>query len=598
MTPGDQARELADMRQRVWTGIALACLFALVSGAVSAHLVRRDARMFTQAALPVSGEALVGSDSIAGDWPMYGRTYGNTRYSPLAEFTPASLAHARVAWQRALPGMEQGPQHVKEESTPLAIDGVLYVSGSGNRVWAVDAKTGIVLWRYQHRMVSWPPLCCGTPNRGVAVYRDKVFLATLDARLIALDKRTGKKVWEREIGDPGLGYSETMAPLVAGGRVIIGVSGAEFGIRGFVDAYDAETGERLWRFWTVPSPAEGGWWGSWTATTPDGDSLPRDLAREHADSAQFADSWRRGGGSVWATPAYDPSTGSLFVGISNPSPTVDDRQRPGDNLYTCSLVALDVATGRLRWHYQMVPHDMWDTDAGSPIVLFPVAQGDSVIPALAHASKDGWVYILDRRSGRLLYRSEPFVPQKNMFHRPELHGDVGYPVAHGGNPWAPPAWSPHTGLLYVLGKHSPTWFRVEPDSYETGENSVGGELANAHKLKGLHEWGTLTAIDPRTGRIAWQDTTSSPLSYSGALVTAGGLLFFGDKHGLHTLDASTGELLRAFPLNARVTGPPISYMAGGRQYLAVMTLNGLAALELAPEPRSFAELSREALREW
>ncbi len=593
MTAARPDPELAAMRRRVCGGIMLASLAALGAGAVSAHVFRRDTRLLSQAAVPVSGERLVGADSIESDWSMYGRTYGNTRYSPLDQVTIATLPRVQVAWSRALPGMEHGPGHVKEESTPLAVDGVLYVSGSGNRVWAVDAATGLVLWRYQHQMISWPPLCCGTPNRGVAVYQDKVFLATLDARLIALDKRTGRKVWERQIDDPGLGYSETMAPLVAGGKVIVGASGAEFGIRGFVDAYDAATGRRLWRWWTVPSPAEGGWWGAWTPVTPDGDSLPRDLAAEHADSASHAGSWRHGGGSVWATPAYDPATGTLFVGVSNPSPTVDDRERPGDNLYTCSLVALDLATGHLRWYYQMVPHDMWDTDAGSPIVLFPVQLGDSTIPALAHASKDGWVYILDRRTGRLLYRSEPFVPQKNMFHRPGLHGDVGYPVAHGGNPWAPPAWSPATGLLYVLGKHTPTWFRVEPDSYQEGESSVGGELANAHKLQGLHEWGTMTAINPATGRIVWQDTTSSPLSYSGALVTAGGLLFFGDKHGLHTLDAATGELLRAFPLHARVTGPPISYAVAGHQYIAVMTLNGLSALMVGPARGSYASLAPE-----
>ena len=257
----------------------------------------------------------------------------------------------------------------------------------------------------------------------MALYGDKVYVGTLDAHLVALDRRTGKMVWDRKVenAEPKEGYSFTMAPLAAGGKIIIGTSGGEFGIRGFVDAYDPETGRRLWRFYTIPSPEEGGWWGRLPLTTPEGNPLPRDTAQERRDSAAYADTWKRGGGPVWTTPAYDPALGLIFFGIGNPS-GVDGRIPPGDNLYTSSLAALDLASGKLRWYYQMVPHDEWDYDPASPPVLLDVPHGGATIPAVAQAGKTGWVYILDRRTGKLLRRSEPFVPQEHIFTAPDRGG--------------------------------------------------------------------------------------------------------------------------------------------------------------------------------
>ena len=217
------------------------------------------------------------------------------------------------------------------------------------------------------------------------------------------------------IADPDSGYSITMAPLAVEGLVVVGVSGSEFGIRGFLDAYDTRTGERRWRFWTIPSPAEGGWWGSWVTTTPDGDPLDRDIAREKRDSARYAESWRHGGGGLWVTPSYDPALRTLYIGTGNPAPMYNGRTRPGDNLYTGAIVALDVDRGTRKWHYQIAPHDEADRDMAAPIVLFDRVDGDSVVPALAQANKTGWVYVLHRRTGRQLLRSEALVPQHNLF---------------------------------------------------------------------------------------------------------------------------------------------------------------------------------------
>jgi alcohol dehydrogenase (cytochrome c) len=233
---------------------------------------------------------------------------------------------------------------------------------------------------------------------------------------------------------PAEGYSFTMAPLAADGKIIVGVSGGEFGIRGFVDAYDPRTGKRLWRFWTIPSPEEGGWYGNWSRTTPDGETLPRDIGREKRDSARFVDAWRKGGGSVYSTPAYDPGLRLLYVATGNPS-AVNGEIPPGDNLHTTSLLALDIATGALKWHYQMLPHNVWDFDAASPPVLFDVPAGDSTIPAVGHAGKTGWVYLLDRRTGRQIRRSDAFVPLENVFPTPSRQGTRSSPGTRGGANW-------------------------------------------------------------------------------------------------------------------------------------------------------------------
>jgi PQQ-dependent dehydrogenase (methanol/ethanol family) len=387
--------------------------------------------------------------------------------------------------------------------------------------------------------------------------------------------------WDVTAASPAEGYSFTMAPLAADGKIIVGASGGEFGIRGFVDAYDAATGKRIWRFWTIPSPEQGGWYGRWSATTPDGERLPRDIAREKRDSARFADAWRKGGAPVYSTPAYDPDLRLLYVATGNPS-WVDGVIPPGDNLYTTSLVAIDIGSGTLKWYYQMLPHNLWDFDAASPPVLFDVPAGDSTIPAVGHAGKTGWVYLLDRRTGRQLRRSDPFVPLENIFPTATREGTRTSPGSRGGANWPPPAYSPRTGSMYVQASHIPMNFVLD-----TTERATKGMLfASSHfePLPDSLNFGTFSAIDVATGRIRWQKKVPGHLMFGGAVATAGDLVFFGQSQGLlDAVDAETGELLWQFRAGGTL-GPPITFQVDGHQRIAVASRQGLTVFGLAEEP--------------
>jgi alcohol dehydrogenase (cytochrome c) len=536
------------------------------------------------------------------DWLMIGGDYAGARYSPLREIDTGNVdrlqlrsrnpfdgesfrerifgwADSQRVWYRPRTWRLQTRRWLggseRQTSTPVVVGAVAYYTGSYNRVLAVEVPSGRPLWTYRHRMARAPLVCCGPHNRGVAVAGDLVYVGTLDAHLLALDRRTGSLVWDAQVADPAAAYSITAAPLVAEGLVIIGVSGADYGVRGFLDAYDARTGARRWRFWTIPSPEAGGWWGRWTPVSADGDSLPRDLAREKRDSARFPDSWRHGGGSVWMTPSYDPAMGLIYAGTGNPAPALDDALRPGDNLYSSSIVALDVRTGTLRWYRQISPHDMWDRDASNPIVLFSARVGDSLVPALAQANRTGWVYVLDRRNGARLLRSDAFVPQKNVFERPSTTGTLSYPSVGGGNVSAPSAYSPLNGLLFVPGVHRPSLLRLDQGARQPGRSYYGGQDASAGEV-----WGNVSAVDLRTGRIRWQRRTDTPPISTGALATAGGLVFYGDGSSLVALDAATGRVLRKLDMGCPTDGTPVTFLERGRQYLALVCRSGLATFEL------------------
>ncbi len=447
------------------------------------------------------------------------------------------------------------------EATPIVVDGRLYVSTDYDVVTAFDLRSKKQLWRYAPTIDKGKP-CCEPVNRGVALANGTVYLGTLDARVIALDAGTGSVRWEAVNADADSGYSITMAPVVVGNRVIVGTSGGEFPTRGSVTAYDATTGARLWRWYAIPSPNEGGWWGKWTTTAPTGEPLGRDIAQERADSATYAESWRSGGGPVWAQPAYDAESGTLFVTVGNPAPSNDGRRRPGDNLYTGSIVALDITTGVMRWYFQAVPHDVWDYDLATPPVI--VADGNRKL--LLVPSKMGWVYMLDASNGRLIHRSEPFVPQLNLFTVPTQEGVAIAPGPAGGANWPPSAYSAATGLLYVLGTHFAfTLSRADAEA-QKGELWIGGKQI---PVAAESTYGTISAIHPSTGKIAWQRRTS--WLWSGALATAGGLVFVGDNDGwLRAYDAGTGRTLWEFFCGAGVNAPPVSFELDGEQFIAVV----------------------------
>jgi alcohol dehydrogenase (cytochrome c) len=495
------------------------------------------------------------------DWPSYGRDYTNQRYSALAQITAANVD--RLVLRRAFQtGTERMGALI---ASPIVHDGTMYLTTPYNQVIAWDLRSGRERWRYEHKLGSFLP-CCGPTNRGAAVGHGLVFMATLDAHLVALDAVTGDLRWDVEDAAADSAYSFTIAPLVVGTLVIVGSSGAEYATRGRVTAYDARTGERRWRWYAVPSPEDGGWWGAWRRTTSAGDSLPRDIERERADSGRYAESWRIGGGSVWTTPAYDPALGLLYLGTGNPVPEYDATVRPGDNLYTVSAVALEAATGRLRWYHQFIPHDIWDYDQANPMVLV-APRGRKLV---AHAGKEGWAYLLDARTGALVRRTDPLVPQRNLYVPPSPEGVWRSPGAAGGASWPPSAWSPRTGLLYIPVVHVPMLFKSFPQEPEAGKDYRRGNEAEVAPPDST--WGALSAVDLATGRVRWEHR-AAPMgegAIGGALATAGGLVFAGDQGGwFHAFDAATGRVLWEFYCGAGVNAPPVTFTLDGEQFVAV-----------------------------
>jgi sulfocyanin len=508
----------------------------------------------------VTDAMLVGAGSDTSDatnWVMYGGGYNNQRYSPLAQVNTSTVKDLALAWtyKTGVP--------LSFETTPIVVDGVMYATTAGSKVIALNAVTGQQLWRYEP-VLATTIICCGPNNRGVAVYANHVFVATLDDRLIALDQRDGSVAWQTQIDDPTTGYSETAAPLIADGKVIVGTAGAEYGIRGYIKAFDPQTGKLLWTWYSIPAPGEApnGWWGQWKKNDPFGTPLHRNIAREKRDSARYANAWRRGGGSVWMTPAYDPDTKTLYASVGNPSPDLNGRIRPGDNLYCDALVAIDATTGTLKWYFQTLPHDVWDLDAVSPPILFE-RNGRKIV---GHAGKTGWVYLVDATNGTPVRRSQAFVPQENMFAPPTAKGVRMLPGANGGAEWSPMAYSPKTAMTYVLGLNQPMTYSTNPEAYTKGQLWLGSAFK---AIGGEPQSGTFTAINVDDGQIAWQQKTEQPM-IGGALATAGDLVFVGEANGsFDAFDAAHGNLLWQYKDSAGVNSAPMTYSVGGVQYIAV-----------------------------
>lgn len=529
------------------------------------------------------------SASDTASWPSYGRDLTNRRFSPLTQITTANVSTLTLAWK-----YKTGIPHAFETS-PIVTGGVMYISTPLNHVIALDAATGRRKWEYAHQLGTTVH-CCGPVNRGVAVAGNRVYMGTLDARLVVLDAGSGKKLWEVQVADNERGYTLNGPPVSVDGKVIIGISGAEYGIRGFVTAYDAETGKQIWRFHTIPSPEEGGWWGKWSETDRFGVSLHRDVGRERVDSAKYADAWKVGGGSVWQAPAVDRELGFVIFNVGNPSPDLDGSFRPGDNLYTNSIVALDLRSGKLRWYYQQIPHDVWDLDTASPVILVETRDSTGrLVSAVAQAGKTGWVDIIDRSTGEPIRRSEAFVPQANMFAQPTEKGTRMLPGANGGSEWSPAAYHPGTSYMYVLGLHQPMLYKVRHEPLVPPAMWLGGAFVGT----GEPEYGLFTAVDVNTGKVAWQKRVKDPM-IGGALATAGGVVFTGTKdRQFLAFDAKSGDQLWHYQANGGVNAPPISYAVSGRQYVAVAAggnfqINATRSDELLVF--SLGEVSREGRR--
>ena len=496
----------------------------------------------------------------AGDGNNFLHTNGNytqTRFYPNRQINVSNITKLRPAW------IFQTEIKESLETTPIVVNGIMYATTSHNHVYAIDARTGEQIWHYKHKMGPVTVYCCGPNNRGVAVMGDMVYMGTLDAKLVALDAKTGKLVWESQIAEPELGYSETMAPTVVNGKVLIGTNGGEYGIRGFVKAFDAKTGKLMWTFHTIPENSVG----VWATSDATGRDMKRNIAAEKAQLAKTGDPFKTLGGGVWQNPAVDLETNRIYFVVGNPSPDLDGSLRPGDNLYTNSLVAVNLDNGQYACHFQYIAHDVWDLDAVSPPIITTVTGRDGKpTKGVLHAGKTGHVYVHDARDCSLIRFSEAMVPQENMWVLPTKEGARMLPGANGGVEWSPMAVNPNLGLTYAINLHQPMTYHVESTPYPQGKLWLGG----AFKVIPTEEqWGNVTAVDYNTGKIRWQVKTQQPM-IGGVLATAGGLVFTGEGNGLFTAyDAETGALLWKFQAGAGVNAPPASYSVEGKQFIVV-----------------------------
>jgi alcohol dehydrogenase (cytochrome c) len=493
----------------------------------------------------VTFNRLLNSSKEPQNWLTYSGDYAGRRFSALDQIN-ASNAHALVAkwvYQTAATG--------KFETTPLVVDGVLYATGQDNRAFALDARTGRPIWLYQRQLPVDIRPCCGRVNRGLAILGDKVFLATLDAHVIALDAKTGNVIWDLAAVDYQQGYSFTLAPLVVKNLVIAGVSGGEYGVRGFIDAYDADTGQRKWRFYTVPGPGEPG------------------------HETWEGDSWKVGGAPAWMTGVYDPANNQLFWPTGNPAPSNRGAGRAGDNLYSNSLLALDADSGKLNWYFQFTKHDEHDWDATQVPVMIDL--GDKHL--IAQANRNGFFYVLDRATGKLL-SANPYGkitwsdskdaegrPVPNQQSEPTAEGRQVCPGALGTTNWMSPSFDADTGLLYVNAREECDIFSTAPQPYDMGHAYYGSAYFPADGSEPY--WGALRAIDPASGKVKWEFRHLSP-TWSGALSTAGGLVFSGDADGnFIALDAASGKVLWHFQTGAAVYASPMAFAVDGKEYVAI-----------------------------
>ena len=510
-------------------------------------------------AINVPQARLNGADKDSANFLHSNMNYAQTRYYPGAQINAGNVSKLRPAFTFQTEVLES------MQTAPVVVDGIMFITTSYNHVYALDAVTGKEFWHYKHKQGPVTTYCCGPNNRGVAILGDRVFMGTLDAKLVALDAKTGKLLWSTQIADPEAGYSETMAPVAVDGMILIGTNGGEYGIRGFVKSYDANDGKLLWTFNTVPEKGHEGVWAVNDATNR---NMLRDIAGEKAQLAkQGGDFYKTLGGGVWMAPAVDRETGTAFFVVGNPSPDLYGKERPGDNLYTDSIVAVDLKTGAYKWHYQYIAHDVWDLDAVSPVILTEAKGKDGKMRKVAiHGGKTGHVYVHDRSTGELIRFSEAMVPQENMWVLPTKDGARMLPGANGGVEWSPMAINPKHRLAYAANLHQPMTYHVEESKYPGGKLWLGGAFKTIAAEK---QWGRLAAVNIDTGKMAWKFDTEQPL-IGGVLATAGDLVFNGEGNGLfRAFHAKTGKKLWEYQAGAGVNAPAVSYSVNGKQYIAV-----------------------------
>jgi alcohol dehydrogenase (cytochrome c) len=484
------------------------------------------------------------------NWLTYSGNYQAHRFSSPGQITPTNVASLKPLW------VYQAPETGTIETTPIVVDGVMYVTEPPTIVTALDARTGRRLWRYIRTLpADLQTIGFGRVNRGVAILGETVFVGTLDAHVVALDAKSGAVRWDTEVADYKLGHCITAAPLAIDGKVIIGISGAEAGIRGFIDAYDAKTGQRAWRFWTVPAPGETG-----------------------SDTWRKADSWKTGGGSTWVTGSYDADLKLIYWGVGNPGPDWNGDPRPGDNLYTCSVVALEADTGKLHWYFQFTPHDTHDWDATEiPVLLDTMVRG-KMRKTVAMANRNAFYYLLDRATGEFLagteYSKQTWAKGLDDSGRPLVlpnsepseEGTLVWPSLQGATNWFSPSYDAGRRQFYVSVREMGSIYFKDEAEYKPGTFFPGG---GERALNGDDASGSIKALDASTGKVKWQFKLQSP-PWAGVMGTAGGLVFGGSEEGnFYALDAASGKPLWDFQAGARIAANPISFSVDGRQRIAI-----------------------------
>ena len=510
---------------------------------------------------PLTFERLRNATAEPQNWLMYWGNYQGTHYSSLKQIDKTNVDQVQTRWMVTL-GMQASLQ-----ATPLVVDGVMYTSGVPGTIYALDAATGTQIWKYERTAKARNPNGSNPFNRGVAVFGNRVYAGTLDAALIALDRTTGLPLWETQVADTMLGYSITQSPLVLKDKIIVGVAGGEFGIRGFVDAYDLETGKRIWRFNTIPGPGEFG------------------------NDTWKGDSWMRGGGSTWLTGTYDADLDVLYWPVGNPGPDIDGSVRLGDNLFSCSVVALDPATGQRKWHYQFTPGDTHDWDSTEDMVLVDRLFNGQQRKLLLHADRNGFFYVLDRTNGKFL-SATAFVKQTwnsgfDENGRPKVvdgskaspEGSIPvYPSLLGGTNFQSPSYDPATGWLILEYQEAGQQYFVTPQEYTPGSQYQGGRQA---RIQGDTNTAGIRALNGETGKIEWDTRITRGSLNNGLIATGGGMVFASTSDGnLLILDSKTGALLRTIKLSNAMASAPMSYAVNGKQFIGVMAGPTLYSLSL------------------
>ncbi len=540
-------------------GRFLACI-PLMVGALAATPQAQTPSEDTAPFAPVSAERLLNAEDEPDNWLMYSGNYKSQRYSGLDQIDRGNAADLQIQWVHQLRTLDQA------ETTPLVVDGVMYITESPSTVIAVEAATGRPYWRYEHPLPDDMVFCCGRNNRGVAVKGDHIIMSTLDAHLVALDPKTGSVMWDTTTQETTSGYSKTAAPLIVGDKVFSGIAGGEFGIRGFVDAYDINTGEQEWRFMTTPGP-------------------------DNPDSQTWSgDSWRRGGAATWMTGSYDPELNLVYWGTGNPGPDYDGTVREGDNLYSDSVVALDADTGEMKWYFQFTPHDIHDWDSTQIPILADTTFNGEPRKLMLFPNRNAFFYVLDRETGEFLlgtpYAKQTWAEGLDPTGRPilvpgmepSLEGTVVSPAITGGSNWWSPSYSPRTDLLYVMAYDAETRYYIRKTAYEEGDSYRAGGGENPEPPDAYLR--AVRALSPQTGKVQWEFPVDSR-STSGLMSTAGDLVFGGTADGFFfALDADTGEELWHKTVGGRVHAAPMAYAVDGKQYVAIAAGNAVFSFAL------------------